>query len=429
MRVLLTGAAGFIGSAVAARLRADGHQVVGVTRRPGAAAWRAPASDWIALDIGRAVRPDDWRPHLEGVDAVVNCAGVLQDGGADSTMAVHRQGPAALFAACEAAGVRRVIQISALGAAPDAATAFQRTKGQGDADLMARNLDWIVLRPSVVVGRAAYGGSALFRALAALPVRPRVAGAGLLQIVQLDDLAQTVAILLRPGAPDRIVLDVAGPEALAFDTVIGAYRRWLGFPSAATIPAGPLLPALFRLGDLAGWLGWRPPVRTTALRELGVGSTAQIEAWTAATGIRPTPLADALESEPASVQERWFANLYLTKAATVAILALFWIATGLITLGPAWTRGVEQLAAAGAGPLSAPLALGGGIADILIGIGIAVRATSRAALWSALGLSAAYLATGTVLAPHLWTEPLGPLTKIVPVMMLTAVALAILEDR
>ena len=70
---------------------------------------------------------------------------------------------------------------------------------------MARNLDWVILRPSVVVGRQAYGGSALFRGLAALPILPRLAGTGPLQIVQLDDLVRTVLFFLQPDAPSRLV--------------------------------------------------------------------------------------------------------------------------------------------------------------------------------------------------------------------------------
>lgn len=429
MRVLLTGATGFIGSAILARLKTAGHEVWAVTRRPGAAARRLPADRWLRLDLAQATRPEEWLPHLEGVDMVVNCAGVLQDGGADSTEAVHREGPSALFAACEAAGVRRIVQLSALGAGPDGDTAFMRSKGEGDADLMARDLDWVVLRPSVVVGRAAYGGSALFRALAALPVLPLIVEAGRLQIVQLDDLTETVAKLAAPGAPSRLILDVAGPAPLEFEAVIAAYRCWLGFPPASCLPLPALGPLVFRLGDAAGRLGWRSPARSTARRELAQGSVADITAWTAATGIRPQSLADALAAEPASVQERWFANLYLLKAPVFATLALYWILTGLITLGPARATGVAMLDAAGAGGLSMPVAVAGALADIAIGAGIAARRTARLALWAGLGLSAAYLAAGTLLAPALWAEPLGPLTKIVPIMALNVLALAILEDR
>ena len=85
---------------------------------------------------------------------------------------------------------------------------------------MASDLDWIILRPSVVVGRPAYGGSALFRGLASLPVLPVMPNTGLLQVVQLDDVADTVLFFLAPGAPTRLALDLAGPEQLPVTEVV-----------------------------------------------------------------------------------------------------------------------------------------------------------------------------------------------------------------
>jgi hypothetical protein len=75
------------------------------------------------------------------------------------------------------------------------------------------------------------------------------------------------------------------------------------------------------------------------------------------------------------------------------------------------------------------LVLAGGIADIAIGIGIAVRRTSRLALRAALAVSLFYLIAATVTLPLLWTDPLGPLMKVAPILVLNLVALAILEDR
>src|SRR5690606_4029208 len=172
MRILLTGATGLIGSAILGCLHAEGHEVVAVTRSRGPAADRLPASAIVRLDIASADRPEHWLPHLAGVDAVVNCAGVLQDSPRDSTAGVHVRGTAVLFEACESAGVRRVVHLSAVGVDRGALTAFSRSKLAGDEALMARNLDWVILRPSVVVGRPAYGGSAMFRALASLPILP-----------------------------------------------------------------------------------------------------------------------------------------------------------------------------------------------------------------------------------------------------------------
>ncbi|HZG45382.1 MAG TPA: NAD-dependent epimerase/dehydratase family protein, partial [Allosphingosinicella sp.] len=75
MRVLLLGATGLIGSAVAARLAGAGHEVVGVTRSIDTVARRVPVARWIALDLREVKGPQDWAPHLAGIDAVVNCAG------------------------------------------------------------------------------------------------------------------------------------------------------------------------------------------------------------------------------------------------------------------------------------------------------------------------------------------------------------------
>lgn len=429
MRILVTGATGLIGSAVVAALAGEGHEVVAVVRREGAAARRLPVRR-IVLDIEKALRPEDWRAALAGVDAVVNCAGLLQDGPFESVARTQRDAPTALFAACAAAGVRRVVHVSAVGIDHATPTLFSQSKRSAELALAAHDLDWVVLRPSVVVGRAAYGGSALFRGLAALPLLPVLPDTGLLQVVQLDDLARTVVVFVQGDAPAEVTLELVGPERLAFADVIAAYRAWLGWRPAVRIPVPRVAGALlFGLGDLLGRLGWRVPVRSTAGAEIRVGSTGSAEAWTAMTGIVPTSLRAALAANPASVQERWFAGLYLAKPLVFGVLSLFWIATGLISLGPAWSSGVALLQAAGAGALSAPLAAAGAAADIAVGVAIAVRRTARRGLWAAMVLAAGYLAAGTVLMPGLWADPLGPLLKILPVLALAMVALAILDDR
>ena len=135
MRVLVTGATGLIGGAVVARLIGLGHEIVAVARRTGRARRSMPAARWLALDIAAMADAQDWLPHLAGVDAVVNCAGVLQDSARDSTRGVHVDGIGALFAACERIELRRVVQVSAIGVDRQAPTAFSRTKLEGDRAL------------------------------------------------------------------------------------------------------------------------------------------------------------------------------------------------------------------------------------------------------------------------------------------------------
>ena len=171
MRILLVGGTGLIGSAINARLSAEGEECVLVSRHPG----KAPGRHHITLDLARAADTSEWKGILADVDAVINAAGALQG---QDLQGVHVAGSGALYAACESMGVRRVILFSAIGVDRDARSDFSRTKREGEAALMARDLDWIVLRPSVVVGRPAYGGSALLRGLAALPNSTRHAPDG-----------------------------------------------------------------------------------------------------------------------------------------------------------------------------------------------------------------------------------------------------------
>lgn len=429
MIVLVLGATGLIGSAVSARLKADGHQVVGIMRsRSGVRPTHVDRT--IALDIAKATSPKDWEAHLAGVDAVVNCAGVFQQGLVESPKGVHVAGIAALFQACQNRGVRRVIHFSAIGVDRGAVSEFSETKLAGDEALMARGLDWVILRPSVVLGRAAFGASALIRGLAALPFLPVMPATGPLQVVMMDDVVETVVFYLNPQAPSRTILELVGPREIAFEDVVSTYRSWLGWVPARRVRLPRWLADLAYLsGDLAGWLGWRPPMRSTAKREMVRGAVGDPDHWRASTGLSPADLNTALEREPSSVQERWFSRLYLLKPVIFVVFALFWIITGLVSLGTGFDIGVGLMQRAGTDVLAAPGVIAGALADIAIGLAILYRPTARLGLLAALAISLFYLIVGSILLPELWNEPLGPMLKIWPIMALNLVALAILEER
>jgi uncharacterized protein YbjT (DUF2867 family) len=336
----------------------------------------------------------------------------------------------ALFEACEQSGVRRIIHLSAIGVDRAQPSSFSATKYVGDRHLTARNLEWVILRPSVVLGRPAFGASALIRALASLPVVPLMPDTQPLQVVQLEDLLATVSFFLKPKTPSRLALEVAGPDRLEMGEVIAQYRKWYGWRPARCFTLPHLASRfMYGLGDLAGALGWRPPVRTNAALEIARGAVGDPERWISISRIRPQSLAHALAAEPAPIQEKWFARLYLIKPIIFSVLPMFWIGTGVISLTVGYPNGVDLMRSTGAGFLSGPAVVVGALADIAVGVGIAWRPVTRYGLYGALALSLFYAAAGTILRPDLWIEPLGPLLKIIPIFVLHLVALAILDER
>src|SRR5690554_2861348 len=114
MRILLTGASGFIGRRLAAELSHAGHQVICAVRRPTASL--PPSVSHVCIDFNQAVRANDWAAALEGVDVVVNTVGIFRETPGQSFDTIHRAAPAALFEAAAATGVKHVVQLSALGA-------------------------------------------------------------------------------------------------------------------------------------------------------------------------------------------------------------------------------------------------------------------------------------------------------------------------
>lgn len=426
MEVLIIGGTGLIGAAIAARLKQQGYgvTVVARTKRQGS---MFPVR---VFDVARATRPEDWQGVLSGIDVVVNCAGALQDGPGDDLAGVHAAGPAALVEACEAAGIGRFIHFSAIGVDRDQPSPFSRTKYQAEVVVRASSLDWVILRPSIVIGPTAYGASALLRGLAALPLWPLMPNTGKLQVVFLGDIVETVLRLIQTRAPSRLALDLAGAQPREFSEIVAAFRAWLGWRPARTVPLPEFASkSVYRLGDLAGCLGWRAPVRSTARLEIVRGATGDPARWTEVTGIEPRSLEDTLFASPASVQERWFARLYFLKPISLVVLGAFWFLTGIISMTVGWQAGRELLLGTPAAPFAGLLVAAGAAADMLVGALIVHRRSARGGLVIGVLLSLVYAITGTVLVPELWSEPLGPLLKIWPILVLHLMTLAVLEER
>jgi hypothetical protein len=178
------------------------------------------------------------------------------------------------------------------------------------------------------------------------------------------------------------------------------------------------------LADLAGQLGWRSPMRSTALAVLAGGVTVA----PGQNALRCRDLDATLSANPAGVQDLWFARLYLLKPVIILVLSAFWIVSGLMTF-VSFSEARGMMASAMPGTLATALTAGTALLDIGIGAAVLYRRFSGAALVAMIAVTLAYLAAGSVLQPALWLDPLGPLVKTVPAMLLALVALATLEER
>ncbi len=282
MNILLTGASGFLGRNIAARLRTAGHQVRPVCRSQG-------------VDFAHMLEPADWLPLLAGVDAVINCVGIIGETAMQRFHALHTAAPQALFRACVSAGVRRVVQVSALGADAQAFSAYHRSKLAADDCLRSLALDWFVLRPALIYG---HGGTSaqLFMALARLPLLPVIgSGEQAVQPVHIRDVVDGVLACL-VTEQTRQTLDIVGAETLTF-------KQWLHTLRAAQgLTPCPTLRIPLPLALAVAWLGdhFSPLLQPDNLRMLQAGYQGDEQAFSALLGRRPLAFAPALLMQDAA---------------------------------------------------------------------------------------------------------------------------------
>jgi len=271
--VLLIGGSGFLGSRVAAELAALGHQVVVPTRR------RERARHLCVLPTVEVVEADVHDPLalaglLAGRDAVINLAGVLHSRhglpyGPDFARA-HVALPGAIAAACRAAGVRRVLHVSALNADSGGPSQYLRSKGDGEAALgaAADAFDLTVFRPSVIFGP----GDAFLNLFAALqrrlPLMPLGRPAARFQPVYVGDVAQAIVDSLEWQEACGRTYCLCGPHVYTLAQLV----RYAGTLAGTPRPILPLPEALARIQAGLLELLPRPPMSVDNLDSMDLDS-------------------------------------------------------------------------------------------------------------------------------------------------------------
>ncbi len=470
MRVLVIGATGCIGSAVAQALRARGHSVV-------AAARSLPDSERsMHVDYMQPCTPATWAQRLRAarIDVVVNAVGILMPSRTQSFERVHAQGPIEMFRGAAQAGVKRVVQVSALGVhegalhvpylatklrADDALAALATAAdnmGTNDAhadEARCQGMDHAIVRPSLVHGPGS-DSAALFATLASLPVIGLPGrGQQAVQPIHVYEVAEAIVRLieqpgrlsappeppeppeprepteqpehphrLTPGNPARAqqVYELAGPQPLTYRDMLATYRRALGHGSAVWLPTPMLLMAV--TARMAEWLPQRVFSRDT-LRLLEHGNVARQNAAPQLLQRAPTDLAEGLRVTPPMPLVNLRAELSPALAWLLrGSIALLWLLTAAITaLWPQASGVVTLLARCGFDGPSATVVM---VASCLLntGLGVAMLMRPGPLTYSVqIGAVLGYTLTAAINMPELALDHCGPLLKNLPLLAMRIV--------
>jgi uncharacterized protein YbjT (DUF2867 family) len=421
--VLVLGSAGFIAGFVIAALRREGWTVV-----RGVRSGVALAADGRWCDLSGAMPGDCWRAAVDGVDVVVNAAGILRETVTQRFDPIHHDAPLTLARACVDAGVRRFVQISALGHPDDGP--FIASKHRFDETLLRLPLSAVVLRPSVVYSpRGSYGGTSLLRAMAGLPAVLPLPGNGGWQLQPVS--AECLGALVARAAVGEAtgVFEVGGPAAMSLDQYQRTWRHWLRVGRAATLRVPTRLVSLaVAFGEHFG-VG---PLGETMWKMLQRGNLTTPDAHQrlqATFGVAPRSLEDVLSTVPSQVQDRWHARLYWlapTLRGAVASMFILSAVAGMAT--PASTIDAMTAGSLIEGWHPVPLARGAGVMDLLLGAWLLSGRATRTAITCMLLLVLVYTVVFGLALPQSWLEPLGGMAKNLVVLPALAV-LWVLSDR
>ncbi len=423
MRILITGASGFIGRHLVETLRHKGHELVLISRRERGR-WGEGVT-WRVVDFAGAQRPEDWLPLLADVDVdvVVNCVGIFSQTRRQRFDDLHDKAPRALFAACEQAGVELVIQISALGTDETARSPYHLSKKRADDALAASALDWVILRPSLIIGDEGVSWR-FFQALSALPLVPVIGdGQQILQPISIKDVTKAILLSIERKEAVRQRIDLVGGEQVTLRQYLQKLSCWTGKKSfhPLHIPYG-LAGVLAGLAPLLG----KFPLDRQAIKMLREARAFSGETCRRALGFSPEGLSHVLAQNPASRCQRREARQTFLFPLLRLSLAFMWIMAGVASLFlTPQAQSLALLQRLGLEGMSGVFALyGAALLDMALGLALLLHYRVRQVGQVQMVLILFYTLALSFVAPHMWADPFGGLAKNFPVLVATSLMIS-----
>lgn len=235
MKIFIAGGTGFVGGHVTHELLQRGYQMRLLVHRRGAAPELAEQVE------GDVARPESFERGADGCDAMINLVGIIREFPAKGVTfeRLHVQATANMLAAAKKAGIRRYVQMSALGTRPDAVSSYHKTKFRAEELVRNSGLEWTILRPSLIFGPKDAFIAMLARQLRLAPVMPVIgSGAYRLQPIHAADVARCFAQALEMPATIGQCYELCGNDRLTYVDLLDVVAAAMG----RTAPLKPRLP-------------------------------------------------------------------------------------------------------------------------------------------------------------------------------------------
>ena len=426
MNILLTGANGFIGQHLLQAIVANQHHVTICCRKPNPHWQNHPQLTVIKMNFSDS-QTSDWLPHLQNIDAVINAVGMIQQTETAHFSKIHTLAPCALFQAAAESGVKKIIQISALGAELNAITEYFTSKAQADEFLKTLPLDWFIFKPSIVYGHGAKS-MALLTALAALPITPLIdKGQQQIQPVHIDDLVNGVLDALNPEVDGRKIMAVVGENPITLKDLLSQLAGWLNQPFRTISIPTPYVKTLVSCGKFLA----EPSLNQDSIAMLEQGNTASATDFAAHLGYAPKNIEQTLQTTRANQAARWQARLYFIRPLLKISIALVWLWAGIVSavLYPV-ADSYQMLQHVGISGIFAPLTLyGASFADFCLGVATLFSWRLRLIVSLQVAIMLIYSIVITMYLPEVWLHPFGAMIKNLPLLCASFVFLILEEER
>ena len=279
MKVLVTGGTGFVGTHMVNGLLRRGHAVTVLAREPEST--RNRYNKPVETRVGNVLDPRTLEAAFRGQDAVVHLIGIISEKGDQTFDRMHRVATENVVAGMEAAGVSRLLHMSAMGASEDAPSEYGRTKAAGERAVKGSGLDATIFRPSIIFGRGDGFVSLLAPIVKYNPLFIPVIGDGQTRFmpVSVYDVARVFADTLEKPETIGKTFEVGGPATFTLDEFYREIAIVVGVPRKRLVHFplwwGKFLASLFERATRWGWIA-KPPLTRDQLKSLSRDNAADI---------------------------------------------------------------------------------------------------------------------------------------------------------